>query len=125
MQCTICMHMTCRFGIADQLTAAHITSQSLTAKELLRADPDRADPVAQVVEVAAGAQAVGLVADKLHVHSLDKRICKQMRDTDVKVHQRLFNSFFSTIRCVIFKVFELYTYSVCLDTRIKLHRYAR
>jgi hypothetical protein len=95
---TIYEHTMRRFGIADQLTAAHITSQCLTAKELLRADPDRADPVVQVLEVEFAVdvqQSIELVADKLHVHSLDKRICKQMRDTDVKVtygFQRLFIS---------------------------------
>jgi hypothetical protein len=100
------MHTMCRFGIADQLTAAHITSQSLAAQELLRADPDRADPVVQVVEVAAGVQAVELVADKLHVHSLDKRICKQMRDTDVKVRQRLLTAFQRLFHYSLYSYFQ-------------------
>eukprot|EP00752_Nemacystus_decipiens_P004560 g4162.t1 len=65
-----------KFNISDQMWSIQAEEQGLTPGDIFCSDPDRADPEPMATTFP----------HKIHIFSLDKTVCKQIRDNDVKAY---------------------------------------
>ncbi|CAM9116333.1 unnamed protein product [Chrysoparadoxa australica] len=65
-----------RFGTGDTVWQIKLEELSLEPSDVFAEDPDRADPQEDDV----------VIGEKVHIFSLDKLLCKQMRNNDVKAY---------------------------------------
>ncbi|CAM9095482.1 unnamed protein product [Pylaiella littoralis] len=65
-----------KFNITDQMWSIQAEEQGLRPKDIFCPDPDRADPEPMATTFP----------HKIHIFSLDKTVCKQIRDNDVKAY---------------------------------------
>ncbi|CAM9930376.1 unnamed protein product, partial [Hapterophycus canaliculatus] len=65
-----------KFNISDQMWGIQAEDQGLRPADIFCQDPDRADPEPMATTFP----------HKIHIFSLDKTVCKQIRDNDVKAY---------------------------------------